>query len=35
LAAAIHGLVIRAAQQARVPGKPEPAAGRSAPLRWA
>jgi hypothetical protein len=26
LAAAIHGLVIRAAQQARVPGKPESAA---------
>jgi hypothetical protein len=32
LAAAIHGLVIRAAQQARVPGKPESPAG-SVPLR--
>ena len=35
LAGAIHGLVIRAAQQARVSGKPEAAAGGSASLRWA
>jgi hypothetical protein len=35
LAATIHGLVIRAAQQARVSGKPEAAAGGSASLRWA
>jgi len=34
LATAMHGLKIRAAQQARVPGKPQPAAGSTA-LRWA